>query len=305
MNEFYEAFNSSLTTLEEKYRKSIEPSFNIPNYFVIGLPRSGTTVLTQLVFNSFNIGCPNNFIAKFWEAPLVGFKLFIDIFSFHFKSDYSSNYGVGSNSFSPHEFSFFWQKLIGMDSSKVSSYNPEKAKANIIWNELNILFHQVNSITKIPIVYKPLELLGYHLIEFQRHVENSFFIYIKRAPIEVALSLAEGRKVKAGGINNWYSSYPEERNKLKFNSFAEEIKYQVSELNKMYEKKISKLDRNCFIEIEYEELINSPMNTLEKLEIFLGQKAINNDLLKEIRPSSFHSKLLTSQEIALIKNQFK
>ena len=45
-------------------------SQNYPIIFIVGVPRSGTTLLSQLLIEHLDIGYINNHIAKYWMAPL-------------------------------------------------------------------------------------------------------------------------------------------------------------------------------------------------------------------------------------------
>ena len=46
-----------------------------PTLHVVGPPRSGTTLLMQLLAAHLEVGYINNLIAAFWRAPLYGIRL--------------------------------------------------------------------------------------------------------------------------------------------------------------------------------------------------------------------------------------
>jgi hypothetical protein len=61
--------NHKLKELEKEYiQRFIIPEG--PVFFIVGAPRSGTTLLLQTIINHYNLGYINNFIARFWEAPV-------------------------------------------------------------------------------------------------------------------------------------------------------------------------------------------------------------------------------------------
>src|SRR2546422_969456 len=66
--------NQILAPLEQELTKN----FNAPTQpivFVVGVPRSGTTLLAQALAATGGFGYPDNFIARFWMAPFVGAKI--------------------------------------------------------------------------------------------------------------------------------------------------------------------------------------------------------------------------------------
>lgn len=305
MSNFYNLLNNDLNELEKGLRKEVKPDFSIPNFFIIGLPRSGTTLLSQIIFNYFKVGCSNTFIAKFWDVPLVGFKIFNEVFSFDLKSDFESTYGVSTNPFSPHEFSYFWQRLILMSSLNTKDYNASQARKKIDWDNMNKLFHQINSISKLPIVYKPLELVGYHLEEFEKKIQNSHFIYIERNSLDVGISLAEGRVKRMGDISKWYSSYPEKKNSVNKMSYAEQIFFQVNDLKEMYHQKLSNINKSKLLRISFENLQLDPEREIQKLGSFLKlepSKVLKLNWLKQKKKSN---NILTEMERLEIQKVFE
>ena len=87
---FLDELNSLIQQLEPTELVSKETVF--PIVFVVGLPRSGTTILTQLLSASLDVGIINNLIARFWLAPVTGIRLSKAILreqvNISFKSDY-------------------------------------------------------------------------------------------------------------------------------------------------------------------------------------------------------------------------
>ena len=59
----------SKTTLLEDSFENPSPFEGRPIIFVMGLPRSGTTPLVQLLVQKFKLGYVTNLVARFWESP--------------------------------------------------------------------------------------------------------------------------------------------------------------------------------------------------------------------------------------------
>ena len=63
-----ERLNMLLLPLQEKISKGMK----VPKrttIFLLGLPRSGHTLLAQLMISHFHLAYPTNFVARLWKAP--------------------------------------------------------------------------------------------------------------------------------------------------------------------------------------------------------------------------------------------
>src|SRR5437764_1046201 len=107
--EFLLRFNKNLEELESSLvMENVEEEY--PNIFILGLPRSGTTLINQLIFNALDVGCTNNLMARFWDAPLCGTMLSKIILGKAKSNSYTSSYAASDNIMSPHQFAYFWRK---------------------------------------------------------------------------------------------------------------------------------------------------------------------------------------------------
>ena len=61
--------NDSVLGVDDQLFPDPEPSRNV---FVVGAPRSGTTVLIQALAAAFDVGYISNLAASFWQAPALG-----------------------------------------------------------------------------------------------------------------------------------------------------------------------------------------------------------------------------------------
>ena len=64
---------------------------------IIGAPRSGTTLLSQLLLSFTQVGYINNLIAAFWNAPLYGIYLSKKLLPKAYISSFTSDYGATNN----------------------------------------------------------------------------------------------------------------------------------------------------------------------------------------------------------------
>ena len=104
-----------LSVMNEKVAEVDDIMFPNPrhseNIFIVGAPRSGTTLVSQVLAFAFDLGYINNISATYWNAPafgvLYGNKL-VKRREFSGKSDY----GRTAHLSEPHEFGAFWRNKL-------------------------------------------------------------------------------------------------------------------------------------------------------------------------------------------------
>ena len=102
--------NRALAPLEQPG----DPATSPPTVFVVGLPRSGTTLCQQLLAYCLDVGYINNLIARFWLAPTQGVAISRAVLGDARGTLYTSDYATTSEPAGVHEFSYFWHDLLGI-----------------------------------------------------------------------------------------------------------------------------------------------------------------------------------------------
>lgn len=93
-----------------------KPDLKHPVLFVVGAPRSGTTLATQFLAYGLNTGYITNIAARFWNAPTLGVRVSHDILGDDPAGDmgpafFSSNQGQTPYGGGIHEFGYFWRSI--------------------------------------------------------------------------------------------------------------------------------------------------------------------------------------------------
>ena len=264
---FLQRFSLSLESLESELESLEDEIYS--NIFVMGLPRSGSTLLTQILYNNTDLYCTNNLIARFWDTPLVGTQLSKLTIPKVALSEYKSFYGRTFGIDQPHEFSRFWQQAIKLDDFE--NYDPQTIAENIDWLQIKSKIINMNKILGGGIVFKPMELVGFHLNSMAENFEKSLFIYIERDSIDVAISILRARE--SSGSAEWWGSYPPARifQRVKDLSIIDQVAHQVCYFKNLYQKYFSDTNNLQLFRINYKELCESPNQVLGEIK-----KAISN-----------------------------
>jgi len=261
MNKFFDNFFHSVSDLEQTL--AIESSEEYGNVFVLGLPRSGTTLVTQLIYNETSSGSVNNLMARFWGAPLVGAYL-SKLTVIKSNSEYmESVYGQTERIDEPHEFSRFWQEMMGwtfVDSGELIR------SGGVQWEKLYEKIINLNRIFDAPFVWKPLELITDDLPLLANSFEKSIFVFIDREAEEVGRSIMSARNAQSNPDEFWGSiprnvCFQELIDQDKVSQVADQIHF----LRSHYLEAVDHIPKNRLLITRYADLCSNPRGFLSNL----------------------------------------
>src|SRR5690606_19861811 len=101
-----------------------------PIVFIVGAPRSGTTLMLQWLANSREFAYPSNLLSRFYGAPFIGARIqqlltnpeldfrgeLLDLHDQ--RPSWKSEIGKTSGVLEPHEFSYFWRRFFPIDQAQ-------------------------------------------------------------------------------------------------------------------------------------------------------------------------------------------
>lgn len=241
---------------------------SFPFLFVCGLPRSGTTLLMQLLSNCLDVGYINNLIARFWSAPLYGIVLSRTLLSTNKdkKQDYTSSWGKTKDIDGPHEFSYFWHEWFHPhDCPAEMGIDLEKIQRSTDWQELQKMLSNMAHYFNKPVLLKGM-WPAYFLKKFAELLPRSLFIFISRKDEDVAMSLYRTRLKYYENPNTWWSIYPPEYSRLKDLPWYEQIAGQMFFLTEYYSRQMETMDERHILRVNYDDMCRSPMGVLTSIQ---------------------------------------
>lgn len=266
------AFSKVINSLNSVLKKA-ESSLYIENKTpqttiqVIGAPRSGTTLLTQLILTNLDVGHISNLAAVFWDAPLFGIHISKKLLGYEYKSKLNSSYGSTAQINEPHEFSFFWKKQLNYPDFLQRTYDENH---HIDWETLRERLYQMSLAFKKPIVYKAFQL-GFHAAEAVQQMPKTVFIHIERDIYQNAYSILKLRMDQNGNEEDWASIKPVQFNILKKENKYRQIIGQILFLNFEYRKQLLQIPEENKLIINYSDLC-----TDTKLSLLRISNKVNN-----------------------------
>jgi hypothetical protein len=278
----------------------------LPVIFIVGAPRSGTTLLEQVIINHFHITYINNIVAKFWLAPYMGFHLYKSLKKKQQKINYVSEFGFTENYDGPHEFGYFWKRFFHYgETHQLTTKQYDEIDSELLNKEIAA----IESVFNLPVIFKNPVALSLHIDYLSRHIPNSLFLYIKRDAVFNAQSIYQNRLKYSGNAQEWFSVKPKEYDFLKEKDIYSQIAGQVFYTNKKIEEDLNKLDSRRYLQINYEEFCLSTnvfcaafKNWLKRNNYNIQEKELqSNDSLQDTNKIAIDKDIFHQLETAVKK----
>lgn len=251
-----ERMNAALAPLERELERDLGEGH--PLLIVIGTPRSGTTLLTQLLASCLEIGYVDNLIACFWRAPLVGIRLSRKLLPGPASGSYRSTFGRTDEIDQPHEFGYFWNEHLGYPD--LSERGPGHEE-HIDWARLRRTLRAMAAAFGAATMFKPF-LLTWHLSRAARELPEARFLRMRRDPVDTAVSLLGLRERMLGDREAWASLRPREHAWLAGRGVHEQVAGQVLFLDRAIERGLEHVDPARVLDVPYERLCADPRGVL-------------------------------------------
>jgi hypothetical protein len=204
-----------------------------PIAFIVGTPRSGTTLFFQLIARHLHVTYPNNFVARYWLAPVIGM--------WHFHRKYggtrgeiplSSEFGGTSGPFSPHEFSWFWEFYTAFREFDDLTDNELD---QISWTTIRRELEGLAGLAGQPLVLKSLNYVVYNIERFAAEFPTARFISIRRDPRYVVQSILESRRKRYGDDTLWWTLRPRDYREWAKQPGIDQVCHQVDSIRSAIE----------------------------------------------------------------------
>jgi len=302
-------FNRMLLWLQEEISKGMKAPKK-PTIFLLGLPRSGHTLLAQLLITRFHIAYPTNFVARLWKVPGLATRIQRLVLEpamvnnpselMQFESDQGLAWGV----YGIHEFGYFWRDIFNFgETHSLSDEKWERVDKQILLRLVASLEYEFGD---LPVLFKNGQLI-FQATHLSKLFPKSVFICCLRDPLYVAQSLVISREKRFGNREEWFSFRPPEYVWLKSLSWWEQISGQVVYIKYHLKKQMEQIPLDRVLWFHYEEICDNPRRIMNLVREFLSR---HNELLKIKKevPEKFAMRnipMLSQHDVDLLKKGLK
>jgi hypothetical protein len=245
-----------------RYRKARAPK--LPLIFVVGPPRSGTTLVAQVLITHLPVCYINNLTAVFPRAPITANA----VFGWPLRTSetgYQSYYGKTPHFYGPNDALYIWDRWLGKDRGQVPPPLSNQQKEDMIR-----FFGAYQEACPKPLVNKVNRFVT--CAQLVADVLNtSHFICLRRDPVYLAQSLLRARLDIHGdatipyGVTNPDLGNPQ-------GDYVKDVCDQVAFYENKIAEQLAAIGPRRFWVISYEDFCRNPSSLVRRVsEQILGQ----------------------------------
>lgn len=250
--------------LEYFERKKLQEAkfSNLPMLFIVGAPRSGTTLFYQTLARFLPVAYFTNWSALFPRAPItatLAAKRFLSAKHFNDRSFYGNVAGLAV----PNDGFQVWNRWLGTDRYRAQQQISEAAK-----REMRVFFNAWCAALQLPFLNKNNRNTDCVAL-LASIFSNAYFIEVRRHPVYVAQSLLlarlriQGSKEIGWGLRS--SSGTPGKN------YIDAVCEQIFEIEMKLRVDKIKVQPQRYIEISYEAFCANPVAFVQRI----GQEILN------------------------------
>jgi hypothetical protein len=255
--------------------------------FVVGAPRSGSTLLYQLLVVRFDVAYLSNLHCRFFGAPAlveraVGKRL-------RPPDDFSSRFGSTQGLAAPSECGPYWYRFFRKSPQHVSLVDADPAQLERLRQSVRAFAGAAGR----PLVLKNL-VNSVRLAPLAAALPEALFVVVRRDEADTAASILAGRRAVHADESEWWSVEPPQLERLRALPPEEQALEQVRAIESLVEETKEEIGRERFLDLRYEELCADTHRALGSIAAFAERHGVDLRIRRDV-PARFepgaHSRL--------------
>jgi len=231
---------------------------------IIGPPRSGTTLLYQLLVQQFEVAYLSNAHHAFFGAPVI-LECLVPRRLRRPPNHQESRFGVSQGLWAPSEAANFWYRFFPLKPHGVRPGDVKLERGRRLRRAIAALSRAAGA----PMVSKNV-VCSVRVEAIAAFVPEIRFVVMHRDQIEVATSILAARKKAHGNYTDWWSVEPANIDELRHLPPERQVVEQIRAVQQAIDQARRTLDGDRFIDIDYADLVTDPGTVLEQLARRLG-----------------------------------
>lgn len=252
------AMNDLLAPLQRNLEADRADAEHSKPVFILGAPRSGTTVVSQLLSSSRLFGFVSNFVARFWRAPAVGMivETALGLADEHPISSFKSQRGTTSGWREPSEFGYFWSHYfdMGQDTHQLGTAERQAFDAG----ELRSAIALMESLGRRRIVFKNNTWFTLNADMISDVFPAALLVVCERNPFYVAQSIWHQRMDLYGDHTRWWSVRPANYREIIELEPLEQVAAQAVSIIRGMEASLARVPDAAVLRVPYDSLWSDP-----------------------------------------------
>ena len=240
-----------------------------PPVFIVGVPRSGTTLLYQLMMSAFKFAYIPNVANTWYQCPITATRWALR-WCQPYQSLFASRHGYEQGCLAPSEAGNIWNRWFPYEKREGFNYTPAGWLSDSAQQEIVRCVAHIEQLFDAPFLTKNVKM-SVRIAALREMFPGALFIHISRDPLDAALSLLV---VRRKNNKEWWSVLPREYAELEALPELEQVCKQVyfTEQNILDDVKgIS--DR--VHSLPYSTVCSQPHLTITELSQYFNQSEMN------------------------------
>jgi hypothetical protein len=213
----------ALLPLEWRSLRAASSNYPAP-IFIVGPPRSGTTLLYRLLTEAFSTAHFVRLSAALPKAPVTATKLARRLRLENSAGEVRNHYGQSIGWGSPHEAGVVWRRWFPTEDPDAVGLRGRKEDVSSLRATIAAMSAAAGG---APLVSKNLSN-SYFLPDLTDALGPSLILQCRRDPVETALSILQGRFDNSSNADHWWSIRPPGWRKAAEGSVEDQIAYQIA-----------------------------------------------------------------------------
>ncbi len=242
--------------------------------FIVGPPRSGTTILYQIITNELRVNYFDNLSHLFYRDILVGVALSKSLYRENAHNCFTSNLGDTSSCglHAPSECGPFWRLFLPKEKHYLDENDLETLHLEQIRRIFSVLFHKYAR----PWVFKNLTL-GMRLKLISRLWPGARLLRVRRDPAATVQSILKARKKLGLRPNQWWSVRPPGFERFLSLPETEMVARQVWAIEQQLDNDLGLFEKQNIYTLEYGPHMDDNEKLIPAIARFIGQTEKRED----------------------------
>ncbi|WP_161973864.1 sulfotransferase family protein [Hwanghaeella grinnelliae] len=250
-----------------------------PPIFIIGAPRSGTTLFYQLLVQARAYGYISNWHCARHAAPGL-WHSFTGWRPGKTSGDFASSGGRTKSPDGPSECGAFWYRFFPR--------NPHSAgRGAIPHGRLRQMTASVAALTQAcdaPVIFKNV-INSVRMAALDEAFPDCLFIEVRRDPERNAQSILAQRKLENGTYDDWWSVRPAGLTVSDQDDPVRQVFEQIEAVRKSVAADASTLPDERFLSVQYEDFLEDTAATLARVDAFVARHTMLPATRGQVPPS--------------------
>ncbi|MCW2921747.1 MAG: hypothetical protein JWL76_1621 [Thermoleophilia bacterium] len=231
--------------------------------FILGSPRSGTTLLYQLLVEAFDVGYLANVHAA-QPTDVARVEREQRPRTARSGSDFESTHGATKQPWGPSEAGEFWYRFFDRDRHQVDHAAPEDR--TIV--QLRAAVRAFMDACGASVVFKNT-INSLRVPALAAALPEARFVLIERDLTDNARSLLVGRG-KRGDLCTWWGARPTGVEQVEHRAPAEQVVWQAREVHDVARRALGELPPERTLHVTYDELCAAPRDLVDRVATWLA-----------------------------------